>query len=533
MPAPDATLDPAHVDSTPASPQRRDFLAYGGKGLALAGVAGLLPACGGSGGESRPIDTAAPPSTPPPQGALPAPDAAYLQLRRISYGVTQPELAATRMDLNGALEQQLRYQELDDSQLEAAITQRFPNARRTPQALRDGFPANQQSVVADLISATLLRRFYSPRQLFETVVEMWGDHFNVHIRNGIGPILQPAYDFETLRPNAMGRFRDLLGATARSPAMLFYLDNFLNLQSAPNENYARELMELHTLGVDGGFTEDDVKEVARCFTGWTLDFRTGAFRYAPVLHDNGEKQVLGTVIPAGGGEADGERVLDLLADHPATANHVASRICRRFLADQPASEDVRAVAAAFAGSDGDIPTALRAAFARPAFRTLADTKTTRPVEFLGQLVRTLTRADTVPNDNGIRLLFGMLDVLGQVPFFWAPPDGYPDESSYWRSTSGLLNRWRIALGLVTLPDAGAFEIEATVGSADTLAEALDQAAAQLVVRPLADSDRGHMIDLLVAESGVAADAPQSPATMRALAPLIVALLASAPYLQLR
>lgn len=530
------TSDPTRPQTTVPGPvfssmRRRDFLEGSGKGLALVTMLGVLPACGGGGNDSS---TAPPPHSPvDPAPALPLPDAAYIQLRRTRYGVTQAQLAAARADLDANLEAQLDPERLDDRAVEEAIAQRFPHALRTPEQLRSGFPANQQQVVADLISATLLRRFYSPRQLFELVVEMWGDHFNVHIRNGIGPILHPAYDFDALRPHAMGRFRSLLGATARSPAMLFYLDNFLNLRTAPNENYARELMELHTIGVDGGFTEDDVKEVARCFTGWTLDFRTGAFRFAPALHDDGEKRVLGTTIAAGGGENDGDTVLDLLAEHPATARHVAMRICRRFLGDSPAARDIDAVAAAFAGSGGDIRTTLRAAFARPAFRALADTKTTRPVEFLGQLAGTLSPSGQLPDDDAIRLLFGILDVLGQVPFFWAPPDGFPDQGGYWRSTSGLLNRWRIALGLSSLAETGALDLEAAIGPAETLAEAVDHAAERLVVRPMADADRARIVDYLVGQSGSSADAPQSATTLRALAPLIVALLASAPYLQLR
>ncbi|WP_420426543.1 DUF1800 domain-containing protein [Algiphilus sp.] len=515
----------------PFALHRRAFLEGTGKGLALAGMGALLPACGGGGSEAGTGASTPPPTEMPP--VLPAPDAAYVQLRRVSYGVSQAHMAEASNDIEGYLEAQLRYDMLDDQAVEEAIAFRFPNALRTPEALRAGFPANQQQVVADLISATLLRRFYSPRQLFEQMVEMWGDHFNIHIRNGIGPILHPAYDFETLRPHAMGSFRALLGATARSPAMLFYLDNFLNQRTAPNENYARELMELHTLGVDGGFSEDDVKEVARCFTGWSLDFRTGRFRFIPALHDDDEKQVLGTTIPASGGQRDGEIVLDLLAAHPSTARHVAERICRRFLADTPDTSDVEAVAAAFAGSGGDIPTALRAAMGRPGFRATADTKTTRPVEFLGQLVRTLRASDTLPSDEAIRLIYGMLDILGQVPFFWAPPDGYPDEGAFWRSTSGLLNRWRIALGLTALAETGAIDLAATVATAETVADAVDMAAARVVVRAIADPDRNRIIDYLVGEIGGSATSPQSPGTLRALAPLIIALLASAPYLQLR
>ncbi len=232
-------------------------------------------------------------------------------------------------------------------------------------------------------------------------------------------------------------------------AMLFYLDNFLNVASAsaPNENYARELMELHTLGVDGGYTEDDVKQVARCFTGWTFIFPPsvsyGTFFYNDAEHDDMAKVVLGNTISAGGGQTDGEQVLDILAAHPSTAQFIASKLCRRFISDTPAQASIDAVAAAFTLSGGDIKDTLRALFATDAFRNSADLKFTRPSEYLAGLVRALAPDTSYPTDNGLLFFFAQ-SILGQLPFYWPTPDGYPDEQSYWASTGGMLNRWRLS-----------------------------------------------------------------------------------------
>ena len=239
-----------------------------------------------------------------------------------------------------------------------------------------------------MIGAAQYRQMFSQRQLYEVMVEFWSDHFNIHLVNGLGPTLKPEDDRQVIRAHALGNFRDLLHASAKSPSMLFYLDNFFNLASAPNENYARELMELHTLGVDGGYTENDVKEVARCFTGWSIRFPGdtsgdyGTFVFLPAVHDNNAKVVLQNSITAGGGQSDGEQVLDILAAHPSTAQFIATKLCRRFISDTRTQPVIDAVAAAFTQSGGDIKTTLRALFATDAFRNTADLKFTRPAEYL-------------------------------------------------------------------------------------------------------------------------------------------------------
>jgi uncharacterized protein (DUF1800 family) len=241
--------------------------------------------------------------------------------------------------------------------------------------------------------------------------------------------------------------------------MLWYLDGRANVKRSPaekpNENYARELMELHTLGVHGGYTQQDVMEVARCLTGWTVYARKtdvfsgdlssplrprGEAVFRPEAHDNGGKRVLGREIPAGLGREDLDRVIDIVAAHPSTARYLATKLCARFISDTPPPEAVDSVAKAFAESSGDIKTTLRALFAAPQFRSSAALKFKRPLHF----VVSALRATNAMTDAG-RPLMSYLERMGHVPFRWPTPDGYPMESSHWHAT--LLWRWKFALAL--------------------------------------------------------------------------------------
>src|SRR5579863_6877478 len=222
--------------------------------------------------------------------------------------------------------------------------------------------APQQVVAYDLLESKLLRAIESNRQLAEELDDFWFNHLNVFYEKGADRFLIPEYERDAIRPNVLGKFRDLLEATAKSPAMLFYLDNFQSVKAdldannknrkvkrGLNENYGRELMELHTLGVNGGYTQQDVTEVARCFTGWTIlePRKGGGFFYNDKLHDKGEKLVLGHVIPAGGGMEDGEKVLDILAAHPSTARFISRELAQRFVADDPPPALIERMAATF------------------------------------------------------------------------------------------------------------------------------------------------------------------------------------------
>src|SRR5258705_489901 len=272
---------------------------------------------------------------------------------------------------------------------------------------------NPQMVVTELQRAALLRGVYSQRQLYEVMVSFWENHFSIFAYKDVDRLLAAGFAREAVRSFALGRFRYLLCATAHSPAMLFYLDNWQSSQprSYPagngkparttggiNENYARELMELHTLGVNGGYTQKDVQEVARCFTGWTIQKpnEQGLFLYRPGLHDKGEKVVLGHKIAAGG-LADGERVLDILASHPATAHFIATKLARRFISDDPPKAVIDHAADVFLKTDGSIRETLRAIITSPEFFSPAAyrAKIRSPFEYVAAALRALNAESDV------------------------------------------------------------------------------------------------------------------------------------------
>jgi len=374
-----------------------------------------------------------------------------------------------------------------------------------------------QRITGELQASRILRAVYSERQLQEVMVDFWTNHFNVFAGKGADRWLLVSYDRDTIRPNAMGKFSDLLLATAQSPAMLFYLDNFQSVspnaqlgggnrlrvqrgllaqllmgdrdnsrplvrmsndphQQRPqlqarrgiNENYARELMELHTLGVEGGYTQKDVQEVARCFTGWTifaprgggaaaeatmnrpradmLRENAGKFFFNQRAHDDGEKVVLGHKIPSGGGIKDGLMVLDILAHNSATAKFVATKLVRHFVSDNPPAALVDRVAATFTKSNGDIRETLRAIFFSPEFNASEAyrAKVKRPFELAISAIRTLG-AET----NGGPQLHQWIARMGEPLYGFQTPNGYSDTAESWVNTGGLLERFNFGLMLAS------------------------------------------------------------------------------------
>ena len=307
----------------------------------------------------------------------------------------------------------------------------------------------------ELSQARLARAVYSERQLQEVMVDFWFNHFNVFARKGPVRLFLAEYEREVIRPHALGNFRELLGAVAQSPAMLFYLDNWMS--AAPegasvaaqpprrrrgqakglNENYARELLELHTLGVDGGYTQEDVIDVARAFTGWTIDLRTGEFVFRAALHDADSKVVLGQKIAGGGSMSDGEQVLDLLARHPSTARFISEKLARRFVSDDPPEALIERAAATFTATDGDIQAVVRTLVISPEFfsREAYRSKVKTPLEFVASGVRGL---DVPVRDT--RPMVGALNRLDQPLYGAQPPTGYADVAEAWVSSGALLTR---------------------------------------------------------------------------------------------
>jgi len=318
-----------------------------------------------------------------------------------------------------------------------------------------------QVVARDLTESKVLRAVYSNRQLEEVLDDFWFNHFNVFLDKGADRFLTTEYEREAIRPHVLGKFRDLLEATAKSPAMLFYLDNWQSVgPNAPqprgpnaqrrglNENYGRELLELHTLGVDGGYSQKDVTEVARCFTGWTIlqPQRAGTFQFAPRLHDNGEKEVLGVKIAAGGGMQDGEKVLDIVARHPSTAHFISRKLAQRFVADDPPAALVDRMAQTFLKTDGDIRAVLgtmldsREFWSEGAFRG----KMKSPFEMVVSAVRT-----TDANVDYAAALVNQVAQLGEPLYRKLEPTGYSNSSQEWMNSAGLMARMNFALQLAS------------------------------------------------------------------------------------
>ena len=309
--------------------------------------------------------------------------------------------------------------------------------------------APQNVVASDLAEGKLLRAVYSAHQLQELLVDFWYNHFNVFLNKGADRYMIPAYEREAIRPHVFGKFYDLLLATAKSPAMLFYLDNWQS--AAPgagkhglNENYGRELLELHTLGVDGGYTQKDVIEVARCFTGWTIarPRQGGGFEYNDKVHDKGQKIVLGRVIPSGGGMNDGLKVLDILAHHPATARFISLKLARRFVADDPPPSLVTRMAETFRKSDGDLRQVVRVMITSPEFwsRGAYNAKIKTPFEMVASALRA-TNADVF----SAFVLSNELQKLGEPLYRKIEPTGYSSANAEWVNSAGLLERMNFAL----------------------------------------------------------------------------------------
>jgi uncharacterized protein (DUF1800 family) len=274
------------------------------------------------------------------------------------------------------------------------------------------------------------------------MVEFWSDHFNVPINSVQSGFFKTLEDRDQVRPRALSRFEDLLMGSAKSPAMLYYLDNFSSTAEGPNENYAREMLELHTLGVNGGYTEADIKDTARVFTGWSIA-EPAQFRFYTILHDFEAKTVLGEVIEPTG-LSEGEALLRRLAAHESTARFISTKLIRRFVADDPDPAVVDAVARAFLDSGGDIRVTLKALLMLPQVRQTLPLKLKRPNEFSASMLRALEVGLGEYTLNGH---YQSLVAGGQVPFSWPAPNGYPDQRSYWQSTNGFLMRFNQAAAL--------------------------------------------------------------------------------------
>jgi len=434
-------------------------------------------------------------------------------LNRLAFGPRPGDVDAVMKDgVNTWIEQQLHPEGIPDRAVEARIaalpTMTMSNAqivktyyepvlmvrKKANADAKDGevdkkearreymrdvpFDKRPQNVMNDLLTERIVRAAESDRQLNEVMVDFWMNHFNVFAGKGIDRFLLTSYERDVIRPHIWGRFEDLLMATAKSPAMLFYLDNARSVaapenrpeiaqrfarramemnpqrkkqQGGLNENYAREIMELHTLGVDGGYTQKDVTELARVLTGWTItgerDGGQGAaFIFRPMLHDSGSKTVLGIRFPAGGGITEGEKMIHVLAHHPATAHHIALQLCQRLVADDPPPALVDRVAAKFLATDGDLRETVRAVISSPEFWDPKSyrAKVKSPFEYAISAVRAVNAqiTDATP-------IARSLQQIGEPLYGAQPPTGYSDKADVWINTGALMNRLNFALALAS------------------------------------------------------------------------------------
>jgi uncharacterized protein (DUF1800 family) len=482
-------------------------------------------------------------------------------LNRLGYGPQPGEVERIKqMGLETWIAQQLHPEKIDDSAL-AARLDNLPAPQMTAQALLAQYPqpdaaakrlgitvaeyrkhmddlahppqgthpapsALPQEVLNELAQSKLLRAIYSQRQLEQQLTDFWFNHFNVFAYKDLDLWLLAPYERDAIRPHALGKFRDLLESTAKSPAMLFYLDNYLSADprafapkhappakhtpppkhSAPshalpplggkrglNENYGRELMELHTLGVDGGYTQQDVIEVARCFTGWTItDPRVNPqFYFDERLHDPDPKRVLGKNFHAGGIK-DGEQVLDLLSKNPRTAHHISLELAQHFVSDTPPEPLVARMAKAYQKSNGDLREVMRAMIYSPEFwsREAYRAKVKTPFELVASTARALG-ADV---DDAMPLV-GWVGRIGEPLYQYLQPTGYSDKVGAWVNTGALLNRLNFAITLASNRVAGSgVQLPPLLGteSADDPYQALDRAVDVFLAGQVSDASRATL-----------------------------------------
>jgi len=520
---------------------RRRFLAAGATGAAVTLT-------------GRPVDP--PVALPRPSIAwaagcaspMPVPSAEAHLLNRATYGPTRASLAEVkRLGIPAWLDQQLSPTGIDDTACELALEDlwslKWDVARIKAENYQTGRP-----IANELVANSLYRAVASRRQLAEMMAEFWSNHFNVYHPEEFTGRAKTVDEREAIRPHVLGRFRDLVHAVASSATMMRYLNTARNTKDGPNENFARELMELHVLGVDGGYTEQDIKQVARCFTGWNFNGTTWAFEFKPGDHAPGDKTVLSQRI-AGGGAEEGHAVIDLLVDHPSCARHLATKLCQRFISDAPPASAVAKVAAAF-GKDGDIPSMLRALFLSSEFAAAAaitdgegnpaPAKVRRPMEHWTAVLRALeveayALLQDLPRDAyeeqgadyGDRAE-GYLQAMDHLPFRWHAPDGYPDKGPWWSGMHVMLSRWNFALALtegripgMTVDLWGQMQADGVKRDAGSV---VDYWSGRLLSRSLAAVDRQNLVSFLIrgATGGL------SESLLRARLPVLVALLCDSP-----
>ncbi|MEM7532681.1 MAG: DUF1800 domain-containing protein [Chloroflexota bacterium] len=533
---------PTESSSSPAMSRRRFIQALGVSTMAGAAAATmntpLLP--------STQAEVSAAPLLTAPLEISDDPDLHVL--RRLTFSPT-PESLMHIQDIgrDAFIEEQLAPETIDDSEMDAILAH-FPLLTMTNAEIM-ALPNKERNQSRNQLQySTLLRAVYSKRQLFELMVDFWNNHLNTHINAGRVKFYKINDDRDVIRANALGRYSDMLLASAQSLAMLTYLNNNTSRATSPNENYGRELLELHTLGEDDGYTEEDVRNAAYVLTGWTYDRKTHTFMFKEKWHYEGALQVKEWSTEGKSGPEgieDGISLLNYLANHPSTANRLAYKLCVRFLGENPPADVVAAAAQAYLDNGTEIKPMLRAIFNSASFNELSyiGSKFRRPFEFMTAVMRIYDAqlTEDVPN-KAPKTLRNQLSVMGQPIFGWGPPNGYPDAMGAWVNSTSLLARWNFTQKLLTrnrkhetLNKFGILiDYRALIGGSDvprpeTAGELVDMLAGRLLFQSISDSDR----DILLGYVGVGADELVPEKFYNHTLSQVAALLVNSPYFQFR
>ncbi len=386
---------------------------------------------------------------PDPPHALERRDAVLTLVQRITQGFQLAEYQhAKELGYDAYLEQQLDHTAIDDTDSDARVAA-FPTISMSPREIYTTFFEDSSIPFWELKQATLVRSVHSRRQLYERMCEFWSNHFSIEHQKDAEYAFKPEDDINVVRSHALGFFPDMLRASAHSAAMLYYLDNWLNFIGTPQENYSRELMELHTLDVHGGFTEMDVREVAKCLTGWTLNLDSNdpdylRTKWEDAFHEPGARTVLGVPVPNAPRRQQLNAVIDILAAHPSTAQFISAKMTRWLLRENPPQGLVDQVAQTYLSTGGDIKAMIRVILDRDNLKwssTVFQPKFKRPFHLVTSLLRGL---NLELNDALYTNYY--LYYMGHSPFDWHPPNGYPDSVGVWGRS--LLPRWTFISALM-------------------------------------------------------------------------------------
>ena len=546
---------------------RRDFLKLGGSLATASLLAACQPGEETSTAPLSPTTSANDISIPEPAVSLPPVSLAILALGRMTFGIRPGDIEAFNAfgntddeRLRAFVQQQLNPDSLDDSDFESRYSAAgFQALHKSHEQLysdhiaNNAYDANDDAYwewyslpAYELVDATLLRAVFSKKQLVELLADFWHNHFNIFFWQDDGVPLLVSYNRDVLRRHMLGNFRQMLEAVASHPSMLYYLNQNNSSDAGPNENFARELFELHTLGAENylgvrdpntvekdangiaiGYVDNDVYEAARCLTGWRIDDDlgeweegvgiTGNFIYYKPWHDRFNKLVLGKYIPADQPDMqDGKDVLDLLAAHPGTARHIARKLCRRFIADLPPDSVVEKVAAAFTefrDAPDQLKRVMEVLLLSDEFKQSWGQKIKRPLEACISTLRSLN-SDFTRVPGGVPW---MLSLMGQPLFERRSPDGYPDVKEAWANSMSLLYRWNFAVGVaenwlndddkgLTLHTDLLNQTPAEIRTAESLADFWIQ---RILGRPLSsDADRNSVIAVMAQEYGTQEPLPE-------------------------